>query len=391
MSNSVLKPGWQWVKFGDVVKLSGERRANPAADGLERYVGLEHLEPNDLRIRRWGDTRDGTTFINYFKPGQVLFGKRRAYQRKVAVANFEGVCSGDIYVFEPKDKRLLPELLPFICQTEAFFDYAIGTSAGSLSPRTNWKSLAQYEFALPPLEAQQKLIREFRILGELLDALHAALRISEKLLRRLLMDIFSGLSTRCKKFPIAQLGEVQMGRQKSPKYAKGISPKPFLKVANIGDLELHLDIVEEMDFNERDFARYCLKDGDILITEGDLVSAANVGRPAMYRSEIEGCCFQNTLIRFRANEALDQYFALFLFEAARLIGIFAKAAKTTTVTHLGAGRFSQIELPLPPLEEQVELTQKINLILSVKNQLLRRQEHAFALRQRSLEQLGTSV
>ena len=162
MSNSVLKPGWQWVKFGDVVKLSGERRANPAADGLERYVGLEHLEPNDLRIRRWGDTRDGTTFTNYFKPRQVLFGKRRAYQRKVAVADFEGVCSGDIYVFEPKDKRLLPELLPFICQTEAFFDYAIGTSAGSLSPRTNWKSLAQYEFTLPPLEAQENLLNSLK-------------------------------------------------------------------------------------------------------------------------------------------------------------------------------------------------------------------------------------
>ena len=112
------------------------------SDGFERYVGLEHLDPGDLKIRRWGNVSDGTTFTNVFRAGQVLFGKRRAYQRKVAVADFDGVCSGDIYVFEPKNEHLLPELLPFICQTDGFFEHAVGTSAGSLSPRTNWDSLA---------------------------------------------------------------------------------------------------------------------------------------------------------------------------------------------------------------------------------------------------------
>lgn len=153
-----LKPGWQWVKFGNVVRLAKDRSANPLADGIERYVGLEHIEPGDLRIRSWGDIADGTTFTSRFRPGQVLFGKRRAYQRKVAVADFDGVCSGDIYVLESADPgRLLSELLPFICQTDAFFEHAVGTSAGSLSPRTNWASLADYEFALPPLEEQERV------------------------------------------------------------------------------------------------------------------------------------------------------------------------------------------------------------------------------------------
>ena len=151
-----LKPGWRRVKFGDVVRLSKARSQNPLADGLERYVGLEHLEPGDLRIRSWGNVADGNTFTNRFEPGQVLFGKRRAYQRKVAVADFAGVCSGDIYVLESKDTDvLLPELLPFICQTDAFFEHAVGTSAGSLSPRTNWTSLAEFEFELPPMEGKR--------------------------------------------------------------------------------------------------------------------------------------------------------------------------------------------------------------------------------------------
>jgi type I restriction enzyme S subunit len=88
----------------------------------------------------------------------VLFGKRRAYQRKVAVADFNGVCSGDIYVLEPKGADLLPELLPFICQTDVFFEHAVGTSAGSLSPRTNWTSLSGFRFALPPIEEQRRML-----------------------------------------------------------------------------------------------------------------------------------------------------------------------------------------------------------------------------------------
>lgn len=150
--------GWTKVAFGDVVRLCTERSSDPAADGFERYIGLEHLDPGELRVRRWGDLADGVTFTNVFRPGQVLFGKRRAYQRKVAVADFSGVCSGDIYVLEPKGDALLPELLPFICQSDAFFEHAVGTSAGSLSPRTNWDSLANFEFALPPVEKQRRLV-----------------------------------------------------------------------------------------------------------------------------------------------------------------------------------------------------------------------------------------
>jgi type I restriction enzyme S subunit len=150
------RDGWTRVRFGDVVRLSTERCTDPLAQGLQRYIGLEHIEPGDLRIRSWGNVADGVTFTNRFRPGQVLFGKRRAYQRKVAVAEFDGICSSDIYVFEPADDRLLRDLLPFICQTDGFFEHALKTSAGSLSPRTNWTSLANYEFDLPPIEAQRR-------------------------------------------------------------------------------------------------------------------------------------------------------------------------------------------------------------------------------------------
>lgn len=191
--NKSLKPGWRQVKFGDVVQLSKARSQVPLADGIERYVGLEHLEPGDLRIRSWGSVADGVTFTSVFKSGHVLFGKRRAYQRKVAVADFSGVCSGDIYVLESKDpKVLLPELLPFICQTDAFFAHAVGTSAGSLSPRTNWTSLADFGFALPPMGEQLKIKQLMGAFEATIEEWKAATFALRKLRASLAANSFTG-------------------------------------------------------------------------------------------------------------------------------------------------------------------------------------------------------
>src|SRR5512133_2573436 len=121
---------WPKVRFGDVVRTVDESVRDLQNSGLERYVGLEHIDPESLHIQRWGLIADGTSFTRRFRNGQVLFGKRRAYQRKVAVAEFDGLCSSDILVFEPKDDRLLPELLPFVCQSDGFFEHALDTSAG---------------------------------------------------------------------------------------------------------------------------------------------------------------------------------------------------------------------------------------------------------------------
>ncbi|MDT4330722.1 restriction endonuclease subunit S [Methylomonas sp. MS20] len=192
MDKSVLKPGWRKVKFGEVVRLSKARCADPLAEGVERYVGLEHLEPGDLRIRSWGNVAEGTTFTSVFKPGQVLFGKRRAYQRKVAVADFSGVCSGDIYVLESRDANvLLPDLLPFICQTDAFFEHAVGTSAGSLSPRTNWSSLADFEFALPPISEQRRILVLMREIDETIESYIEALKKHETARLAVLDDLIT--------------------------------------------------------------------------------------------------------------------------------------------------------------------------------------------------------
>ena len=154
---TIDKTGWKKWRFDEVCRQVNTSSKDPVADGLNHVIGLEHIEPGNLHIKKWDTLEKETTFTRKFVKGQVLFGRRRAYQRKVAYAEFDGICSGDILVFEAIEENLLPELLPFLIQSDGFFEKALATSAGSLSPRTKFKELADYEFFLPPKSEQKRL------------------------------------------------------------------------------------------------------------------------------------------------------------------------------------------------------------------------------------------
>lgn len=156
MTLSLDKSTWKRVAFGDVVHNVNETVRDLDAAGIDRIIAMEHMDPGELKISRWGSTEEGTTFTRRVKPGQTLFGKRRAYQRKVAYAEFDALCSGDIYTFEADPTQMLDRFLPLLVQSNGFFEHALGTSAGSLSPRTNWRDLANFEFDLPPLDEQKR-------------------------------------------------------------------------------------------------------------------------------------------------------------------------------------------------------------------------------------------
>lgn len=177
-SLGALQKGWSRVRFGDVVKQSGEK-TDPEADGIERYVAGEHMESDDLRIRRWGTVGDGylgPAFHKRFRPGQVLYGSRRTYLRKVAVADFDGVCANTTFVLVSVSGQLLQDFLPHVMSTESFHAYSIGKSRGSTNPYVNFSDLVDYEFALPPLEEQKRIV-------EVLTASDAATTVQQQLSR----------------------------------------------------------------------------------------------------------------------------------------------------------------------------------------------------------------
>lgn len=157
---------------------------------------------------------------------------------------------------------------------------------------------------------------------------------------------------------VAQVGEVQIGRQRSPKDHSGEFMRPYLRVANVFEDRIDTSDILEMNFTPDEFETFQLKYGDILLNEGQ--SLELVGRPAMYRDEVPGSCFQNTLIRFRSSSYINRDYALIVFRAYLHNGRFQQIAKiTTNLAHLGADRFTTLEFPLPPVGEQDRIVEEV--------------------------------
>ncbi|MGX5733402.1 restriction endonuclease subunit S [Bosea thiooxidans] len=148
---------------------------------------------------------------------------------------------------------------------------------------------------------------------------------------------------------IDEVGQVDGGRQRSP--GRSGEMTPYLRVANVFDGYIDLSDVLQMPFTASEKLRFLLREGDILLNEGQ--SLELVGRSAIYRGQPENCCFQNTLVRFRARNSIHPEYCQRVFQTFLYSGIFSSIAlQTTSIAHLGANRLAALRLPLPPLPEQ---------------------------------------
>lgn len=371
-----LKPGWKLVKFGDVVRLSKERATKSEIESIERYVGLEHIDPEDLRIRRWGLVAEGITFTSKFKPGQVLFGKRRAYQRKVAVADFEGVCSGDIYVFESANQKvLLPELLPFICQTDQFFEYAVGTSAGSLSPRTNWTSLAKFEFALPVLEKQKNICKLLTAVEESKDTLFSAIKDSKVLWRSLSFKEFNhkiGEEILDKHYTIVS-GQVD---PQDPSFGNLPLIAPNHIESETGKL-LKLELVKEQGAIS---GKYLFDSGTILYSKI---------RPNLVKATIapcQGLCSAD-MYAIVPKSSIRKEYLLEIFLSDKFTQFAISGSMRTGMPKLNRAHLALYKTKIPPLKEQDSYLEIIKSIRLAENSILSRINFNKKLKQSIIQEM----
>ena len=349
MSTDNLPDGWTRARFGDVVRNCNENSRDLAADGIDRVVGLDHLDPGSLRLARWdnlADLPDGTTFARKFKPGQVLFGKRRAYQRKVAVADFEGVCSGDILVFEPADKRMHSEFLPYVVQSDGFFDHALGTSAGSLSPRTKWAELAKYEFALPPIDEQRRIITVMRAADRVVDGHSVAQAAARSALAAVLSPLFTGASL--------PLGDALI---ESPRNGLTIAPVD----RETGTWSLTVGSVDEAGYCEgglkpvanSDVGAFVARPGDLFITRSNTLE--RVGLAFRFPGASETVVYSDLLMRLRPNTTVIRPAVLEAFLRSSVARRFIRSiAAGTSASMKKINGTNLCRMPIPKLDESAQ-------------------------------------
>ena len=169
------RKGWTRMAFGQFAE-SVNQRVEPADAAEEIYVGLDDLDSGSLHIRRWGKGSDVIGTKLRFRKGDIIFGRRRAYQRKLAVAEVDGICSAHAMVARAKPEVVLPEFLPFLMMSDKFMNRAVDISVGSLSPTINWTTLKLEEFDLPPLDQQCRIAE---ILWAVDETIQANLKLQE--------------------------------------------------------------------------------------------------------------------------------------------------------------------------------------------------------------------
>jgi type I restriction enzyme, S subunit len=263
MTLNLDRSTWRRVRFGDIIANVTDRVDDPSTAGVDRYVGLEHLDPGSMTVNRWGTPDQVEATKLRFRAGDVIFGRRRAYQRKVSRADFEGICSAHAMVLRAKPGLVDPDFLPVFLNSDVFLDRAVQISVGSLSPTVNWKTLAVQEFDFPPIDDQRRI-------ADLLWATEHAARAHTRCAQvgtqvvaarvdRLMQD---GLG------PERKLGELLRACQYGSSTRAGADGTyPMLRMTNLRDGRIVIDGLTYVDLSDRDFHTYRLDPGDVLFNQ----------------------------------------------------------------------------------------------------------------------------
>jgi type I restriction enzyme S subunit len=189
--NPQIPENWIKVKFKQLAKEKSVRVDNPGESGYEKYVGLEHLDSGELVVKKCGSTSDVTSTMKLFKKEDILFARRNTYLRRVSVAPFDGVCSGDIIVLEPILKHIVKGFLPIFMQFEPFENKIIALSAGAFSKRIKWGQLSEEEVVIPSIEEQKKIVEMIWSIQDNIEKVEHIISGYEKLNRGLSNDLLT--------------------------------------------------------------------------------------------------------------------------------------------------------------------------------------------------------
>lgn len=385
----------KWVKwkFSDLVENIVEKVV-PKDSGLEHYIGLEHLDSGSLKIRRFGETESLIGDKLKIYKGDLIFAKRNAYLKRVAIADFDAVASAHSLVLRPKSKNVLPEFLPFFLLSEVFWQRAIEISVGSLSPTINWKVLAKQEFLLPPKEEQAKL-------AELLGAMDEVIEREKELFERLnnyfttkLNSLYwdqkgAAQETRYGIIPIDwkiyKLDEIAEkigdGIHSTPKYVEE-SRYRFINGNNISNGGIQF--TERTQFvSEEEFLKYKLT-----LPLGTILMSINgtIGNLGFYNGE-NVVLGKSVSFIITDKERLHNDYLYFLLQTRKIKDFYSRELTGTTISNLSLKSIRNTPVPLPPFEDQIKISNSAKQIVELLKLAQMKLDQSLSLQKSLINQL----
>jgi len=371
---NIDKSTWKLTKLGDLLEDISQRVDNPSQSGYDRFVGLDHFVSGDIKIKNWGTTENLSSSTKAFKAGDILFARRNAYMRRASLVDFDGCCSGDAFVLRENHDKVVPGFLAFLMNSNTVWDFANENAAGTMSKRVKWRDLAEYEFLLPSKDQQAQL-------AELLWAMDVVIEREREVLERLKMLMFKkrefifikGNGSKKQKLfssykipehwsvsKMSSVAQVEYGISES--VANNTDPSigwQILTGANInldGSFDLSKKRYIEIPTNER----FLLQQGDLMFNWRS-GSPEHIGKTAIF-DLVGNYTYASFILRIRCGKDLNNRYAFYLLNYLREIEFFTKNIAQQVNFKINATVFREISIPVPPIAEQSEIENILDLI-----------------------------
>lgn len=315
-------------------------------------VGLEHIIPNEMLLSDC-DKNVETTFTKSFKKGQILFGRRRAYQRKACVATFDGICSGDITVIEAIEGTVSPKLLPFIIQSDDFFEHAIKGSNGALSPRVKWEHMSNFEIELPSISEQKLLADKLWAAYELKRSYQDMIKATDEMVKSQFIEMFGSMDTT----PVGEYVLDSFPGEWGIEDTNGTGVKVIrtTNFTNSGKLNLTDVITREIEMkkvNKKRIMKY-----DTILERSGGTTDNPVGRVVLFEEDGLYLCNNFTqVLRFKDIDPRFAFYSLFYFYQTNKTAIRGMGNKTTGIQNLNMSKYLGIGIPNALVEQQKAFT-----------------------------------
>lgn len=385
MTPKTLKPGWKIWRFDQMATNVNIRIDNPSESGMEHYVGLEHLDADSLKIRRWGTPDDVEATKLMFKKGDIIFGRRRAYQRKLGVAEFDGICSAHAMVLRAKPEVVLPEFLPFFMQSDLFMNRAVEISVGSLSPTINWKTMAAQEFALPSMEEQKRLVELIGSIAALEEELRTAEREADQLQKAAIQDLLDAELNGWPNKPIGQVLKVTTGGTPSRNNATFWNGDlPWVKTG-----EVNYYVIESTEEHitaeglKGSAAKLCPPNSILVALYGQGPTRGRVGMLGIEAAVNQACA------AIYPNADFDPWF-VYYYLSGKYQSLRAMA-QGAAQPNLNLAMIKGFGIPTPTLEEQKAAVASIDAVAKAKAGILQRREQTAEMKRKLREEAISNV
>lgn len=432
-----LPEGWEWTIAIEACSkvIDCHNKTAPYTDSGIKLVRTSNIRNGkiDLKTTKFVDqpTYEFWSRRCFPEPGDLLFTREAPMAEVGMIPPEEKICMGQrMMLLRADNQNLLNSYLLYVLQAPFIKAYADRVSVGTGVKHLRVKDVESLPIPIPPIAEQKRIVAKIEELRsktqKAREALEAILEMCDRFRQSVLAAAFRGdltadwregnpdvesakeLLLRLQKqqmslivdetevidpllpeswcrVQVEKIGEVFLGRQRSPKNHTGLNMRPYVRAANITWNGWDLSDVKEMNFDDRDFKKYKLKIGDVLINEGS-GSADEVGKPAIWQNNIENCCFQNTLICVRPFEKMSEYLYFIFLYAARSKA-FVKETRGVNIHHIGKERLASFYIALPPLLEQVEIVRQIQIFFKAIDHIQQQYEEAKA----RLEKLDRAI